>query len=263
MTTISASFYNENLSDRPIQPISDFDVEGANGQAVPYLGYIEVSLEFPKEFIETLPEITTLALVVPDLRNSTDLPVLIGTNVLDLLYSEHCQDRATSDISSVYSYRQVLKTLKLRHTATTTGRIGLLTLKNNKQHVIPARDRVNLEGSIKARNPICEKWAILEQPSSSALPGGIFVDCCLIALPDHGSHTVPVWVRNETEHDITLPTNCVLAELHVADHVLTPQSPSGSDSVSAACCSASTQSSSQPKEAELTFDFGDSPLPEE
>lgn len=67
MTTISASFYNENLSDRPIQPISDFEVEGANGQAVPYLGYTAVSLEFPTEFIDTLPEISTLALVVPDL----------------------------------------------------------------------------------------------------------------------------------------------------------------------------------------------------
>lgn len=108
MTTISASFYNENLSHRPIQPISDLEVEGANGQAVPYLGYIAVSLEFLKDFIGTLPEISTLALVVPDLRSNTDLPVLIGTNVLDLLYSEHCQDRAISDISSVYSYRQIL-----------------------------------------------------------------------------------------------------------------------------------------------------------
>ncbi len=263
MTTISVSFYNENLSDRPIQPISDLDVEGANGQAVPYLGYIEVSLEFPKEFIDTMPEISTLALIVPDLRSNTDLPVLIGTNVLDVLYTEHCQDRATSDISSVYSYRQILKTLKLRHTGKTTGKIGLLTLKSNKQHIVPARDRVSVDGSIKARNPICEKWAILEQPSSSTLPGGIFVDCCLVALPDHNHRTFPVWVRNETNHDITLPTNCVLAELHVADQVLHPQNSSRSDSVTAACCSVSAQSSSEPKEAELTFDFGDSPLSEE
>lgn len=263
MTTISVSFYNENLTARPIQPISDLDVEGANGQAVPYLGYIEISIEFPREFIEPLVRVSTLALVVPDLRSNTDLPVLIGTNVLDVLYSEHCQERATSDISSVYGFRQILRTLKLRQDSKATGKLGFVTLKDNNQRVVPARDRVRLEGSLQARNHIGEKWAVMEQPTSSTLPGGIFVDCCLFTLPTHSSHSIPIWVRNETERDITLPTNCILADLHVADQILNPQSSSGKDSVTAMYCTASARPSGQPKEAELTFEFGDSPLPEE
>lgn len=37
VTTVSASFYQNHLSEHPIQPIDDLDVEGTNGQHVPYL----------------------------------------------------------------------------------------------------------------------------------------------------------------------------------------------------------------------------------
>ena len=61
---------------------------------------------------------------------------------------------------------------------------------------------------------------LLEQPSRSTLPGGVFVDCCLISLPEQGSDKLPVLLRNETELDIILPTNCVITELTVADTVI-------------------------------------------
>lgn len=85
VTTVSSSFYQAHLSEHPIHPITGLDVEAASGQNVPYLGYVELSLKFPKDFVETEPEVSTLALVIPDLRSNCDLPVLIGTNVLDVL----------------------------------------------------------------------------------------------------------------------------------------------------------------------------------
>lgn len=66
VTTVSTSFYNNHLSEHPIQPVDGLDVEGASGATVPYLGYIPLVLKFPKEFVETEPEVATLALVVPD-----------------------------------------------------------------------------------------------------------------------------------------------------------------------------------------------------
>lgn len=125
MTTVSASFYENHLSEHPIQPIDDLDVEGANGQHVPYLGYVPISLKFPKNF-------------VTDLRSNSDIPVLIGTNALDVLYDEHCHDRRPNDLSPVYGYRQILHTLRLRKEVSSTGRIGLLTVKGKAQNVIPA-----------------------------------------------------------------------------------------------------------------------------
>lgn len=76
---VAQSFYNNNLFDQPIHPISQLlAVEGANGQLVPYLGYVEVCIKFPKEFIYSEPEIHTLALVVPDVSSSSEVPLLIG-----------------------------------------------------------------------------------------------------------------------------------------------------------------------------------------
>ncbi|KAL7874154.1 hypothetical protein SRHO_G00051240 [Serrasalmus rhombeus] len=112
VTTISASFYKNNLTEHPIQPIDCMTVEGANGQDVPYLGYVPISLKFPKDFVETEPEVSTLALVVPDLCVNCDLPVLIGTNALDVLYDEHCHGKNPKDLSSVCGYRQILRQLK-------------------------------------------------------------------------------------------------------------------------------------------------------
>lgn len=83
------------------------EVEGANGQSVPYLGCVELNLIFPKEFLGTDIEVTTLALVVPDLIN---LPqVLIGTNILDALYSSYVQKEIVNPNPVSPRYAAVLK----------------------------------------------------------------------------------------------------------------------------------------------------------
>lgn len=65
-----------------MQPFNHLlEVEEANGQAVPYLGYVK----FPQEFLAMEAEVPTLALVVPDL---THVPqILIDTNTLDVLHA--------------------------------------------------------------------------------------------------------------------------------------------------------------------------------
>lgn len=261
VTTVSASFYNSNLSEHPIQPIDGLDVEGASGQNVPYLGYVSLILKFPKSFVETEPEVSTLALVVPDLRINYDLPVLIGTNALDVLYDEHCHGKNPKDLSSVYGYRQILRTLKFRREVSSSGRMGVMTLNDKVQQVIPAEGRVLLEGHVKA-SPF-EECAVVEQPTSSILPGGIFVECCLVTLPKQRPHKLPVWIRNETEHDITLPSSCALAELHTLEEIYDSLLASNKNVDPVKCCTVTSQPVSEPTREKLTFDFGDSPLPKE
>lgn len=69
VTTISKSFHDAYLSSLPIQPLRDIlEVEGAGGQNVPYLGYVEVNIQFPENITGKIELISTLALVVPDLQ---------------------------------------------------------------------------------------------------------------------------------------------------------------------------------------------------
>lgn len=48
VTTIPVSFYNQHFVDQHAIPLCDLlQVEGAKGQAVPYLGYVEMVVTFP------------------------------------------------------------------------------------------------------------------------------------------------------------------------------------------------------------------------
>lgn len=83
VTTVTESFYKQNFPDQNLNPLYDLlEVEGAAGQPVPYLGYIETCITFPKDFLDAEIDIPTLALVVPDTHPNSQTPVLVGTTRL-------------------------------------------------------------------------------------------------------------------------------------------------------------------------------------
>ena len=82
VSTVSEVFWRQKLSDVQLKPIGDLlHIEGAAGQAVPYLGYIEVSVNIP----EISQEQDCLILVVPQTNYSSRVPLLIGTNILKII----------------------------------------------------------------------------------------------------------------------------------------------------------------------------------
>uniref|UniRef100_A0A0S7F2X0 PPUP7114 n=1 Tax=Poeciliopsis prolifica TaxID=188132 RepID=A0A0S7F2X0_9TELE len=108
VTTVPQSFYEEHLSDLTIHSLNDLlEVERANGQFVPYLGYVELTITFPKEFVGSDIEINTLALVIPHLRSAAHEQVLIGTNALDILYADY--QKLSSFQPLMNGYQAVLK----------------------------------------------------------------------------------------------------------------------------------------------------------
>lgn len=83
VTTVSQSFYENNLSKFDIHPLTELlEIEAANGQTVPYSGFIEVDITFPKDCFGSEITVSTFALVVPDIQSNA---LLIGTNTLDLV----------------------------------------------------------------------------------------------------------------------------------------------------------------------------------
>ncbi len=133
------SFYNNYLLDQPIQPINQLlAVEGANGHLVPYLGYIEVCIKFSKELIYSEPKIYTLALVIPEVSSSSEVPLLIGTNTLDAI-NEQCSNQSNMQSSStLYGYNQVWRVLNKRKQQVAIGKLGPVKLKGRTNKVLPA-----------------------------------------------------------------------------------------------------------------------------
>ena len=248
VTTVPQSFLQKCLSQYQIKPLYDLlEVEGANGQSVPYLGYIELSVNFPKEFLGSQIEVPTLALVVPDIRTASNSLVLIGTNTLDVLYETYSETMTETQQPEAHGYKAVLKVLELRQRQNQDGNHGLVKMHSTCPQLVPAGQTVVLEGRVTANIGTTESSVVLEQPSLSSLPGGLLVNTCLIDLPAKQPYKVPVVITNESAHDITIPQRCVIGELSAFQRVLSQEH--------------SGLSPESPQKLDQRFNFDDSPAP--
>lgn len=248
VTTVPWSFYQENLSNCPLKSLDNLlEVEGANGQTVPYLGYVELTLKFPREFLGTETEVPTLALVVPDLMNTPQ--VLIGTNSLDALYSNYVQQSASFPQSNFHGYRAVQKVLEARYKQASADVVGCIKFKGHVPEVVPAGCTVVLDGHVLVNCPHVGKCVALESPTSPALPGGLLVASCLHSLPTKKHQQLPVVLRNETQTDITIYPRTIIAELRAVQEVI-KSGPVNSSTVNKELSACSN----------LKFDFENSPL---
>lgn len=237
VTTIPVSFYNQSLSNCPVKPLYNLlQIEGAAGQSVPYLGYVEVNIIFPKEFLGEEIDVQTLALVVPDAHPGGFSPVLIGMNTLEPLYERYISSDNSSFQPIAQGYCAVLKLLQLKHQQNQVGRTGIVSLLSQKPVLISAGQTIVLEGSAKVDGSSIVQWAVIEHPTSP-LPGGLCVQSCLITLPNHAPCKVPVLVMNESEQDVFIPPMTIIADIDtsltiLAQHTVKPSSvPGGSQNV--------------------------------
>ena len=88
ISSIGQSFYESNLKHPPLLPMSDIlNVECADGQQLPYLGYISTMMTSPG--IPQCSEKACLFLIVPDTNYNLKVPALIGTNILDKIVKDY------------------------------------------------------------------------------------------------------------------------------------------------------------------------------
>ncbi len=255
VTTISHSFYKQNLPGLSITSLDNLlEIEAANGQAVPYLGFVEVKISFPRDFLGSDVEVSTLALVIPETGGTAQPKVLIGTNTLDLAYDQYLETNDSVCQAVPFGYKAVIQTIEHRRQQKVNSSIGIVRLPDVTPTVVPAGQNVVLEGVVSVKGQVAERWAVMEPPSYSPFPGGLLVASCLFNLPQHPSRKVPVVLKNETEHDIIIPGKSVIADIHALQKVM-------SHNVVKSDCSVSNVRAEPTKE--LCFDFGDSSLPGE
>uniref|UniRef100_A0A3P9ITK5 Gypsy retrotransposon integrase-like protein 1 n=1 Tax=Oryzias latipes TaxID=8090 RepID=A0A3P9ITK5_ORYLA len=244
VTTIPVSVYNKLLTNQPVKSLDHLlEVEGAAGQSVPYLGYVETTITFPSDFLGAEFEVQTLALIVPDVHANTSSPVLIGMNTLEVLYHKYLDSDCNTYQPKAYGYKVVLKSLELRHNQTQARKTGVVRLQSPTPVLIQAGQTKVLEGSAKMDATSTSKWAIIEHPSS-ILPGGLCVQSCLITLPQHSPYKVPVILKNESKQDILIPALSIIGDVCDSPTVLSQQ-------VAAPTAKEKTV---------MEFNFGDSPI---
>lgn len=175
-------FYNKHLFHQPVQPLHEpLHVEGAAGQNVPYLGYIETTVTFPKDFVGGVIIVPTLALIVPDVRPGFPTSILIGMNTLETLYDQFWQSDHFPFQPNASGYRAVLQTLQVTYQQSCSDHLGVVTLLSKCPVLIPAGHTVLLKGSAKVPAP-ASQYAVV-QHLDSGLPGGLCFSSCLVTMP--------------------------------------------------------------------------------
>lgn len=253
VTTVSQSFYESDLSHLKIHPLNELlEVEAANGQAVPYSGFIEVDITFPKSCFGFEISVSTLALVVPNTRSNAQSKLLIGTNTLDLVYENCCN--VNTDLQALpYGYRVVLKVMQQRNKQREDSSLGLMRLPGKEPKVVPAGQSCVIEGQAHVNSQALDRWIVIEPPSLSPLPGGILATSCLLTLPDDPRRKIPVVLRKESRHDIIIPAKSVIAEIHALQEVVSRKR-SPAESAHSDNLSKSTEN------VQLSLNFDGSPL---
>uniref|UniRef100_A0A8C5DDV5 Gypsy retrotransposon integrase-like protein 1 n=1 Tax=Gouania willdenowi TaxID=441366 RepID=A0A8C5DDV5_GOUWI len=251
VTTVSERFHSNYLSHLPIHSIHALlEIEGAGGQHVPYLGYIETHLTFPQSITGREEDLDVLALVVPECQFNNRIPLLIGTNVLLQLYEHGLEKEGPEFIRKLYSndfamiFQHIAQTQKADH------RSCPVRLHGKDFVTIAPKQKCCVMGYVRPEKKSQSTTFVLEPHESHGLPGNLFLEAALIDIPFKSSSRVPVVLRNLSEHSVTLHPKCILAQICAAQHI-TPIEPERSMS-----------SQDKPSSDDLDINLDDSPISE-
>lgn len=252
VTTISESFHKNHLCHLPIQPIHALlEIEGAGGQDVPYLGYIETHITFPQAITGKEEELVALTLVVPECHFNSEIPLLIGTNVLFRLY-HHALERDGPEFIRKLSSKGLGTVFQhIARTQVADSQVFPVRLHGQDTVTIPAKQRRCVMGDVRPKKNDQNHMFVLEPHEHYRLPGGIFLEAALMNIPFKATSKVPVVLHNLSEHTITLQPKIIIAQVCAVQHV----TPLGSDPC--------TSHKSDPGSDDLKLNLDDSPVSEQ
>ena len=211
ISTVSEEFFKVHLKHLQLHSIDGLlKVECANGQPLPYLGYIKTDV------IATGLEDTTypcLLLVVPGTSYNASTPVLLGTNFLCKVKENCDQHDYMRRVNKHTAWQLAVKSITLQDKQLTKNcnRIAVVRSAERDRMIVHPNEQVTVRGYIDRAQPYHKTCALL-QPHTDT-------DCLLDLTPSLISYayreTEPVQVTfsNVTTHTVTLNPKTVLCEV--------------------------------------------------
>jgi hypothetical protein len=219
VSTITEGFLREHLSSVEIKPLEHFvHIECADGESLPYRGYIEV-------FLKTVglspdQESPCLFLVVPDSQYNGTVPVLLGTNYLEPVMSNCREDvgpnflQASKIHTSWYlAFRSMV--LQAKELSRNNDRLGIVKSCETSRVVIPPNTTTTIKGSIHKGLPYRDTCVMIQPTSKSALPLGLEIAPAIFRFEHQRDrlHQVQVQVSNLSNQTVVVSPRAVLCEI--------------------------------------------------
>ena len=217
VSTISEGFYNQHLSQIPLQSLSYLlNIECADGQQLPYKGYVEADLQLHGSAdTNTHPG---LFLVIPDSEYHNHVPVLIGTSILAEVMKDvkkqHGQ-RFLQDAKLQTPYYLAFRCMTLRNKELERqhNRLALIKSAETRPITIQANTEVVVQGYMDKMLPYPTTVSMLHATSNSAIPNDLDIVPSVVTYDQDKPHTIPVHISNITTRTVTIAPKAVLCEL--------------------------------------------------
>ena len=232
VSTISASHYNKYLACRfALHPVARLvTIEAANGLLINYLGYVQVGIDMASIVTTCRGRKNVLMFVCPDTAYSRNVPVVLGTNVLDALCdASDCHQGIPAEVSLLKSFQAV----RALH-EDEDGHVGKVTVSSRRAVVIQPGCTVSVRGTCRALQLGGSYPAVADGPTNTqASRDGLAVVSSLVTVSQYNRSTVKVPVQNLTGHVMTIGARAHLADLFIPKWVRSVGCGGGGESQSA------------------------------
>ena len=219
VSTISQPFYEKHMKDSiPLHSLEEvLKIECADGKLLPYLGYVEATVSIPDT---DKGELTAIFLVCPLTDYSSQVPVLLGTNVLRSMMDQ-CQEQE----GKLFLQKMSLTTpwwltfrgmsIRERELRRSEGRLALVKCASAETITIPANRSMLIPGMITDSVPCDATMAMTHPTKKTLLPDGAEVMPTLTTYDDsHASdETLLVEIANSSRTPIIIQPRALLCEL--------------------------------------------------
>ncbi|KAK3085220.1 hypothetical protein FSP39_000156 [Pinctada imbricata] len=218
VSTISRSTYDKFLSSHPLEPITDFlTIKCADGATLPYQGFITATISTGNDALTEEP-LEAIFLIVPDIDYHSHVPVLLGTNILDILWSRAKQTRGTRFLQTANlstPWYMALRSISIREKELARNNQTLAIVKSSeaKDITIPPNTEVIVKGYMTKQIPTHPMCAILQPTLKSKLPSDLDISPYLITYHHDDSDNIPVCISNVTTMTATIHPHDILCEI--------------------------------------------------
>lgn len=227
VSVISEKFHQDHLRDIKIQPLGNIiNIECADGNSLPYSGYIDVTIDFSSALPNGKAQ-RCLLLVTPTTQYSKDTPVLIGTNILQELLND-CKDEfgdrflQTAKLRTPWylSFRSMV--IRDRELRRNKDRIAIVRCAGTQKITLRPNESIEILGYTDKELDFPDTTAILQETENSSIPSYIDITPAVIRYQYRKNGAIAVNLSNLTTNTINIAPRSILCELQpvkVADEV--------------------------------------------
>ena len=217
VSSVSESFYRKHLeaTTELMELDESFGVECADGQQLPFIGFIKCQITIPEVEIN---KDEGLFLVVPDTNYSSRVPVLIGTNVLEQLM-KRCEQKhgkrylqlANLDTACHLAFKSM--SIRQKELRRKENRLGIVKCAENHTILIKPNTTITVKGYIEEKIDYHPTCVIVEPSELSSLPTDIDITPVVSSYHPKRSNDIDVHLSNVTMRTVAIAPKTILGEI--------------------------------------------------